>query len=63
MFGQLKEAGDGEAERLGVQVCNMIKIHMALEEELFDRALCGKPEAREGAPNRHPLTSRKDWRL
>jgi len=47
LFKQLKEAGEDETERLGVQVCNMIKIHMALEEELFYPALRGKPEARE----------------
>jgi len=45
LFARLKEA-DGEAtRRIGVQVCNLVKIHMALEEELLYPALRGQPEA------------------
>jgi len=47
LFRQLKDAGEDETEKLGVQVCNLVKIHMALEEELLYPALRGKPEAKE----------------
>lgn len=47
LFYQIKEAGEDATRRLGVQVCNLVKIHMALEEELFYPALRGKPEANE----------------
>jgi len=47
LFKELKEAGEEETRRLGVQVCNLVKIHMTLEEELFYPALRGKPEALE----------------
>lgn len=47
LFARLKQADEGETQRLGVQVCQLVKIHMALEEELLYPALRGKPEARE----------------
>ena len=47
LFDQLKEAGEDETRQIGVHVCNLVKIHMALEEELFYPALRGKPEAKE----------------
>ena len=47
LFERIKKAGDGETRQLGVQVCNLVKIHMALEEEFFYPALRGKAEAKE----------------
>ena len=47
LFARLKDAGEDETQRLGVQVCNLVKIHMALEEELFYPALRGRPGADE----------------
>lgn len=45
LFDQLKHADDDETRRLGVEVCEMVRIHMTLEEELLYPALRGKPEA------------------
>ena len=47
IFAKLKSAREGETRTLGNQVCNMLKIHMTLEEELFYPALRGKREADE----------------
>ena len=42
IFAKLKHAGEAETRTLGVQVCNLLKIHMTLEEEFFYPALRGK---------------------
>jgi len=47
LFDQLKQADEASTRKLGVHVCNLVKIHMALEEELFYPALRGKPAADE----------------
>lgn len=47
LFDKLKQAGEEEAQAIGVHVCNLVKIHMALEEELFYPALRGRAEADE----------------
>lgn len=47
LFDRLKHAEGAEATALGVQVCNLIKIHMILEEELFYPALRERPGADE----------------
>ena len=47
IFAKLKNASEAETRTLGTQVCNMLKIHMTLEEELFYPALRGKKEADE----------------
>ncbi|MES2492065.1 MAG: hemerythrin domain-containing protein [Pseudomonadota bacterium] len=47
LFRQLKEADDSATTTIGVHVCNLVKIHMTLEEELFYPALRGSPQARE----------------
>lgn len=39
IFEQLKDATPAETHKLGIQVANMIKIHMALEEEYLYPAL------------------------
>ena len=47
IFAKLEDASESETRTLGNQVCNMLKIHMTLEEELFYPALRGKEEADE----------------
>ena len=47
IFAKLKNAGEAQTRTLGNQVCNMLKIHMTLEEELFYPALRGKKAADE----------------
>ena len=47
IFAKLENASEAETRALGNQVCNMLKIHMTLEEELFYPALRGKPAADE----------------
>ena len=47
IFAKLKNSGEAETHKLGIQVANLVKIHMALEEEYFYPALRGKPEADE----------------
>ena len=47
IFAKLKNAGEAETRKLGIQVANLVKIHMTLEEEYFYPALRGKPEADE----------------
>lgn len=47
LFGKLKKADEAETKTIGIHVCNLVKIHMLLEEELFYPALRGKPEADE----------------
>ena len=47
IFAKLKNAGEAETRTLGKQVCNLLKIHMTLEEELFYPALRGKKQADE----------------
>lgn len=44
LFAKAKEAAPAETRRIGVQVCNLVKIHMMLEEEFFYPALHGKAE-------------------
>lgn len=44
IFKQLKDASPAETRKLGVQVANMVKIHMALEEEYLYPALRKVPE-------------------
>ena len=44
LFAKAKEAGPAETRRIGIQVCNLVKIHMTLEEEFFYPALRGKAE-------------------
>ena len=44
IFKQLKDASPAETRKLGVQVANMVKIHMALEEEYLYPALRKAPE-------------------
>jgi len=47
IFKKLKNANEDETRTLGVQVCNLVKIHMILEEEFLYPALRGKAEAKE----------------
>ena len=47
LFRKLKDAGEEETRTTGVHVCNLVKIHMTLEEELFYPALRGQAEADE----------------
>jgi len=47
LFAKLKDADEAETRQIGVHVCNLVKIHMALEEELLYPALRGKPGADE----------------
>ena len=47
LFRKLKDAGEEETRTTGVHVCNLVKIHMTLEEELFYPALLGQAEADE----------------
>lgn len=44
LFARAEEASPAERRRIGVQVCNLVKIHMTLEEEFFYPALRGKAE-------------------
>ena len=39
LIKRIDQAAPAEKLRLGTQMCNMLKIHMALEEELFYPAL------------------------
>ena len=39
LIKRIDQAAPAEKLRLGIQMCNMLKIHMALEEELFYPAL------------------------
>lgn len=47
LFERIKKADEDEARTLGAHVCNLVKIHMILEEEFFYPALRGRPEANE----------------
>jgi len=47
LFERLKHANEAETRRLGSEVCHLVRIHMALEEELLYPALRGRPEADE----------------
>lgn len=44
IFKRLKDASPAETRKLGVQVANIVKIHMALEEEYLYPALRKTPE-------------------
>ena len=44
IFKRLKDASPAETRKLGMQVANMVKIHMALEEEYLYPALRKAPE-------------------
>lgn len=47
LFDQLKDADEAATRRIGVEVCQRVRIHMALEEELLYPALRGRPQANE----------------
>ena len=47
LFAKAEDASPKEARRIGIQVCNLVKIHMTLEEEFFYPALRGHAEADE----------------
>ena len=47
LFRQLKDTDEAATRRVGVHVCNLVKIHMTLEEELFYPALRGRAGADE----------------
>jgi len=47
LFDRLKKADEDQTRTIGVQVCNLVKIHMALEEEFLYPALRGRPGADE----------------
>ena len=44
LFDKAEKAGPEETRKIGVQVCNLVKIHMALEEEFLYPALRGKAD-------------------
>jgi hypothetical protein len=43
LFDKLKDASPAQTRKIGVQVCNLVKIHMILEEEYLYPELRGKP--------------------
>ena len=45
LFAKAEDASPQDVRKIGVQVCNLVKIHMTLEEEYFYPALRGKAEA------------------
>jgi hypothetical protein len=47
LFDGLKQADEAETRRMGLEVANLIKIHMALEEEYLYPALRGVPEGND----------------
>jgi hypothetical protein len=47
LFAKAEEANPAETRRIGIQVCNLVKIHMTLEEEFLYPALRGKDAADE----------------
>lgn len=47
LFDRLKDADEAETRRLGTEVCELVRIHMALEEELLYPALRGQPQAND----------------
>lgn len=47
LFAKLKKADEAKTREIGVHVCNLVKIHMMLEEEFLYPALRGEPQANE----------------
>jgi hypothetical protein len=47
LFERLKHADEAETRRLGTEVCHLVRIHMALEEEQLYPALRGREHADE----------------
>lgn len=44
LFDKFEKAGDGKKQALAEQICNELKIHTSIEEEIFYPALEGKIE-------------------